>query len=69
MSWDIICGKKSNEGMWFRKLHDFNLALLGNQAWRFITKPELLAFKIFKARYFPNYSFMEASISSNPSYA
>ena len=29
--WDKLCKKKSEEGMGFRKLHDFNLALLVNK--------------------------------------
>lgn len=29
LSWDRMCGKKSNGGLGFRKLRDFNIALLG----------------------------------------
>lgn len=31
MSWDRLCAKKSEWGMGFRKLHEFNVALLGKQ--------------------------------------
>lgn len=69
MSWDRLCSKKSCGGIGFHKLHDFNLALIGKQAWRFITKPELLVSRIYKACYFPNCDFLEESIGSNPSYS
>lgn len=36
ISWDQMCKKKSCGGMGFRKIHEFNLVLLGNQAWQFL---------------------------------
>lgn len=68
MSWDRMCRKKSDGGLGFRKLHDFNLALLGKQAWRLITKPDGMVSKIYKARYYPEGSFLTAKIGANPSY-
>ena len=55
-------------GIGFRKLHEFNLEMLGKQGWRLLTSPESLVSRIFKARYFPSSSFMEAELGSNPSY-
>lgn len=52
MSWDHMCGKKNNGMMGFRKLHDFNLALLGKQAWRFLIKLNLLVSRIYRAPFF-----------------
>lgn len=70
MSWDRLCTKKSDGGMGFRKLHDFNLAvLLGKQTWRLITKPESMMSRVFKARYYPDGNFLTAKIGANPSYA
>ncbi|XP_060972000.1 uncharacterized protein LOC115703869 [Cannabis sativa] len=66
MSWKKLCKHKSKGGMGFRNLRSFNLALLGKQGWRLITKPETLVSRIFKARYYPR--FFTADIGNNPSY-
>lgn len=63
-----MCSKKNSGGMGFRKLHDFNLALLGKQAWCFLNQPVLFVTKIFRARYFPRGTFLEATICNNLSY-
>lgn len=62
LSWDRMCKKNSSGGIGFKKLHDFNFALLGKQAWRFLTKPNFLVTRIFKFRY------LEVSIGNNQSY-
>lgn len=54
--------------MGFKKFKEFNIALLGKQAWRIHTMHTLLVSKIFKARYFPRGSFLNATIGNNPSY-
>lgn len=54
--------------MGFRNLHDFNIALLGKQAWRLLTLPNKLVSRVFKARYYPNESFLTAKLGSSPSY-
>lgn len=54
--------------MGFRKLHEFNIALLGKQAWHFVTNPECLVSRIYKARYYPNVTFLNAKLGNNPSY-
>lgn len=66
--WDNLCKPKSIGGLGFRKLHDFNLALLGKQAWRLLNNEESLVTKIFKARYFSKCSFLDAELGSNPSF-
>ncbi|XP_030503490.1 uncharacterized protein LOC115718807 [Cannabis sativa] len=52
LSWDKLTKHKSNGGMGFRDLRDFNLALLAKQGWRLLTCGNSLMGKIYKARYF-----------------
>lgn len=68
MSWDRLCRHKSSGGMGFRDFRDFNLALLGKQGWRFLTKPDSLVSRIYKARYFPSNNFLSSSLGHNPSF-
>ena len=39
ISWDKLCTKKEEEGLGFRQLRAFNLALFTKQAWRIATQP------------------------------
>lgn len=55
--------------MGFRNIYVFNLAMLVKQAWKFIECPDALVSRIFKARYFPNYDFLDATLGPNPSYS
>lgn len=68
ISWKNLCVSKSQGGLGFKQIREFNIALLGKQAWRFITNPDSLVAKIFKARYYTNCSLFEAPIGHNPSY-
>ena len=52
----------------FWDIQDFNLALLAKQAWRLIHNTHSLFYKVYKSRYFPNRSFMNAELGNNPSY-
>ena len=54
--------------MGFRDVQAFNLALLAKQAWRLIHNTHSLFFRVCKSRYFPNCSFMDAELGSNPPY-
>ena len=68
INWKKLCNPKERGGMGFRDIHAFNLALLAKQAWRLIHQNHFLFFRVYKARYFPNCSFMEADLGNNPSY-
>lgn len=63
-----MCRHKSTGGLGFRDLRDFNLALLGKQAWRFISQPNSLVSRVFKAKYFSKSHFLDAELGFNPSY-
>ena len=63
-----LCTQKKDGGMGFCDLHSFNLAMLSKQAWRLIQDTHSLFYKVYKARYFPNCSFMIAALGSNPSF-
>ncbi|XP_038991122.1 uncharacterized protein LOC120114217 [Hibiscus syriacus] len=58
VAWDKVCRPKKFGGMGFRDLKLFNFAPLGNQIWRLIQYDNSLAFKVLKAKYFPNTSFL-----------
>ena len=54
--------------MGFKNLQYFNISMLGKMAWKFITDSQSHVVQIYKTRYFPHYSFMEANLGANPSY-
>ncbi|XP_031090896.1 uncharacterized protein LOC115995891 [Ipomoea triloba] len=40
----------------------------GKQAWRFLTRPHSLVARIYKARYFPRFLFIDANLGNCPSF-
>ncbi|XP_019166941.1 PREDICTED: uncharacterized protein LOC109162711 [Ipomoea nil] len=66
--WKDLCKPKACGGMGFRRMREFNLALLGKQGWRFMHYPDSLVTKVFKAKYFRHCSFLEARLGTNPSF-
>ena len=56
-------------GMGFRDLAMFNDSLLAKQAWRLLHNKTSLFYKVFKDRFFPNTTIMEATDSRIGSYA
>ncbi|GKA88942.1 reverse transcriptase [Tanacetum coccineum] len=68
LSWDCLSKPKDEEGIGFRDLHSFNLALLAKQGWRLIINPESFWARILKGLYFPKGNFLTASKGSHASW-
>lgn len=58
-------------GLGFKDIENFNLALLGKQVWRLIHNKNSLFFfyKVFKAKYFPNFSVLDEDVNLKGSFA
>ena len=54
--------------MSFIDIQAFNLAMVAKQAQRLIHNTHSLFYRVYKSRYFPRCSFMDAEIGNNPSY-
>ncbi|XP_065621164.1 uncharacterized mitochondrial protein AtMg00310-like [Quercus suber] len=69
VKWDRLCEAKEVGGMGFKEIEKFNDALLAKQVWQMINNPNSLCHRVFKARFFPNCSILEARESTVGSYA
>jgi hypothetical protein len=67
MSWEKLGRPKAQDGLGFRDLVCFNLALLAKQGWMIIQNPEGLVATILKAKYYPHGTFLEAKEGTRPS--
>ncbi|XP_019195702.1 PREDICTED: uncharacterized protein LOC109189548 [Ipomoea nil] len=68
LAWDKLCKPKKFGGLGFKDLRAFNVAILGKQGWRFLTNPQSLVARVYKARYYPNSDFLGATVGNNPSF-
>lgn len=63
-----MCFPKKFGGMGFKRIREFNIALLGKQIWRILTVPQSFVARLLKARYFPSCSILNAGLGRNPSF-
>ncbi|XP_043806332.1 uncharacterized mitochondrial protein AtMg00310-like [Manihot esculenta] len=68
VSWEWMAKSKFDGGLGFKKLHEFNLSMLGKHAWAIFTRDDSLVTRTLKAKYFPFGFFLDSEIGSNPSY-
>ena len=64
--WGKTKDERKNGGMGFCDIQAFNLALLAKQAWRLTHNTHSLFYRVYKSRYFPMCSFMDADLGNNP---
>lgn len=68
MNWDKMCEVKEMGGLGFRKLDNFNIAMLAKQARRLINNTNSLTTNIMKARYYAHTDFLDATLGASPSF-
>lgn len=68
INWGKLYNLKKKGGMAFRVIHAFNLVMLAKQAWRLVQETHSLFYRGYKAWNFPQFSFMEAKLGSNPTF-
>ena len=69
VKWQDLCKPKAQGAMGFKNLSLFNDALLAKHTWRLLHDTSFLFYCVFKAKFFPNSSVMEAKIPANASHA
>ena len=67
INWKKLCTPKKKGGMSFRDIQAFNLVLLAKQALQLIQDTHSLFYRVYKSRYFPTCTFIEAVLGNNPS--
>jgi hypothetical protein len=66
--WSELTLLKTQEGMGFRDIKQFNLAMLGKQGWRLMTNLTSLCARVMKGKYYPNSDFMTTNKKKNASH-
>ena len=67
--WEDLCNHKDQGGMGFKDLTMFNEAMLAKLSWQFLQDDNSLFFRVFKARFFPNGTILDAKEPASVSYA
>lgn len=60
--------RKEFEGMGFRHLFGFNLAILAKQGWKLSIDPNVMMSRVFKAKYYRKGFVLGAALGHNPSF-
>lgn len=68
-AWEQLSDPKSEGGIGFKDIEAFNIALVGKQLWRMLTRKDTLMAKVFKGRYFSKSDPLNAPLGSRPSFA
>ncbi|KAL0456055.1 UNVERIFIED_CONTAM: hypothetical protein Slati_0944700 [Sesamum latifolium] len=68
MAWAKLCKPKSEGGLGFRRLKEFNLALLAKQVRRITLCPRNMLHTVIRIKYFPGSTIFEARLGACPSY-
>ena len=68
LKWSKMGMAKQKEGLGYRDLELFNMALLAKQGWRIMQNEESLVAKVLKQKYFSKESFLSSRLGCNPSY-
>ncbi|KAA3484776.1 reverse transcriptase [Gossypium australe] len=66
--WAHLCRSKSEGGLGFRNMAQFNTAMLAKQGWRLLENPTSLVARVFKAKYFPKSNFLNSQLGNRNSY-
>ena len=69
VKWQDLCKPKNQGGMGFKDLALYNDALLAKQTWRLLHDIQSLFHRVFKAKFFPNSTVLEAKCPSSASHA
>ncbi|VFQ91828.1 unnamed protein product [Cuscuta campestris] len=64
----VCAGPRDGQRLSFRRIRDFNVAMIGKQGWRLIVNPDSLVARVFKARYYSKGDFLNAGLGSSPSF-
>src|SRR4051812_37625074 len=67
VSWKAMTKPKSMGGLGFKDFELFNLAMLAKQASRLLQCPDSLSARLHKSIYYPNTTFLNATLGSHPS--
>ena len=68
LCWERLTRPKCQGGMGFRDLKLFNLAMLGKQGWRLMTRPDSLCARVLKGRYYHDSDFLNCTRKKRSSY-
>lgn len=68
IAWDKICLPHDQDGLGFRDLKYFNLAVLAKQLWRLLQHPSSLLARVLKGRYYRNSTPITVEKANSPSY-